>query len=667
MRIAIVVFGSGTLINGVDDDINNPSLKNNGGAGVGAISIVFEPEGRQVTVSPGTTILQATSEAGVRIRSECGGRGVCGKCRVIIEDQRGLNELTENETALLTHEELRSGYRLACRSTISRYSGKLTVVIPKESMIGERKFQATGVERPVQLAPSIVKYFISLPRPTLNDVRPDLERVLELLKNKYGLEFLDVDYEVLKALPYILREANWDVTVVIWKEREIISIEAGNTTEDALGLAIDLGTSKIVTHLVDLLTGETVAIASVENPQTVYGEDIISRIAFTRNSNEKLMLLQRSAVKGINETIDEVCTETGRSPEDIYEAVVAGNTAMHHLFLGIRPEYLALSPFTPAISRSVSVKADELNIDMNPRGIVNVLPVIAGFVGADAVADLLASGIHDMEGTSLLVDIGTNTEVFVSSDKETLCCSCASGPAFEGAHITQGMKAVTGAIEKVSIEEGSYEVDYDTIGDEKPIGLCGSGIVDVVAEMLRCGIMAPSGRFNLDIKTPRLRKIDDDMKFIVAWADETGIGRDIAISERDINEIQLAKAAVFTGCSILMKRKNMDKDDLDRVLIAGAFGTHIDTESAKLMGLIPDVQSEKIKFIGNAAVAGAKMALISKGVREEARLVSERVRYLELTVDPDFSKEFTNSLYLPHRHMERFPNVKRALERETDK
>ena len=624
--------------------------------GVEKITIIFEPEGRKVTTSLATTILNITNKEGVRIRSECGGRGVCGKCRVIIDDQRGLNELTMNEVDLLSPEEARSGYRLACCSTISQHSGRLTVMIPRESRLGERKFQTTGVERLIKLNPSIFKCFVSLTRPTLQDFRPDLERLLELLRREYNLDSLDLDYDILKALPMILRKADWNVTVVIWNEHKIISIEPRDTVENVLGLAVDLGTSKIVTHLVDLNTSKTIAIASVENPQIIYGEDVISRITFTKQNKENLRILQRLAIQGINETLDKLFSETQCRPKNIYEAVVAGNTAMHHLFLGINPLHLALSPFTPVIRRSVKVKSSELKINMNPRGIINTLPIIAGFVGADAIADILASGIHKTDDTSLLMDIGTNTEVFVSSDRDILSCSCASGPAFEGAHISQGMKAVTGAIEKVRIEGVSYKVDYSTIGGVKPVGLCGSAIIDVISEMLKYGIIETSGRFNLKIETSRLRKIDNEVKFIIAWAEETGMGKDIAVSGRDINEIQLAKAAIFAGCSILMKRKNVDRNDLDKILIAGDFGSNINLENAKRIGLIPDIQSEKIEFIGNAAVVGAKMALISKEAMEETSLLSETVRYLELISDTDFKEEFINALYLPHRNIEIFPS-----------
>lgn len=625
------------------------------------VTVIFEPEGGQVTVSFGTTILQAANQAGVRIRSECGGEGKCGKCRVIIKNQEYINKLTESEAILLNSEEVQKGFRLACCSKIAQNSGKLTVLVPKESRISERKFQEKGVERHVPLSPIISKYLISLQEPTLSDVRPDAERILECLRREHCLE-LNIDFEVLKNLPRILRDSNWNMTAVVWNNQEIISIEAGNTLKNVLGLAIDLGTSKIVTQLVELSTGKTLATASVENPQLMYGEDILSRITFSKRNEENLMLLQKLAVQGINDTIDKLCFDTNLDISNVYGAIVVGNTAMHHLFLGIRPEYLAVSPFTPAISKSVCVKSEELNIRMYPRGIVNFLPVIAGFVGADAVADLIACGICDMEDTSLLIDIGTNTEVFVSSAKDTLSCSCASGPAFEGAHISHGMKAVSGAIEKVRIDEDMYEVEYDTIHDKKPIGLCGSAIVDAVAEMLRCGIIDPSGRFNHGIDTPRLKKFENNLEFIVAWPDETGIGREISISEKDISEIQLAKAAIYAGCSILMKRKKVDRTEIDRILIAGAFGTNINPESAKLIGLIPDVPSTRIDFVGNTAIAGAKMALISKSIREESRVISKRVRYLELANDPDFSEEFLNALYFPHRHIKRFPSVSTIIE-----
>ena len=624
------------------------------------ITVTFEPEGRRVRVPPETSIFQAASEVGIGIRTECGGEGTCGKCRVIVKNKSAVNEVTDAETTHLSPREIDSGYRLACRTILKQ---NVTVMVPEESRIGARKIQISGLERPVPLNPSVKKFHIVLPKPTLSDVRPDFKRLLDHLEDAHGLKKLDIDYELLRKLPDILRDANWDFTVAIWHDRVIIAVEAGDTSDKLLGLAIDIGTSKIVGYVVDLMTGQTVGIGSIENPQIMHGEDVISRITFAMADDEKLRVLQKLAVEGVNDVLHEACTQANVDPNDIYEATVAGNTAMHHFLLAIQPKYLALSPYTPAVRRSVNVKAKELGIKIHRNGVVYVLPIIAGFVGADAVGDVLSSGIHESEELSLLLDIGTNTEVFVGNTEDILSCSCASGPAFEGAHIKHGMKAVTGAIEKLRISPDTYEVEYETIGDVKPVGLCGSAMVDVVAEMLKSGIINQHGRFSPDIKTPRLKMVNNVPEFVLAWENETATRKEITVTQKDINEIQLAKAAMFTGCSILMKRKSVKREDLDRVFIAGAFGSYINPENAKFIGLVPDVPTEKIRFVGNTAVTGAKMALISREARETAEALSRRVRYLELAIDPDFSQEFTYALVIPHKDLDRFPSVKEHLEK----
>jgi len=624
------------------------------------ITVTFEPEGRRVKVPPDTSIFQAASEAGIGIRTECGGEGTCGKCRVIVKNKNAVSEVTDAETTHLSPREIDLGYRLACCTVLKQ---NVTAMVPEESRIGARKIQISGMERPVPLNPSVKKFHVLLPKPTLSDVRPDFKRLLDHLEHAFGLEKLEIDYELLRKLPDILRDANWDFTVTIWNDRVIIAVEAGDTSDKLLGLAIDIGTSKIVGYVVDLMTSQTVGIGSIENPQIMHGEDVISRITFAMAGNEQLRVLQKLAVEGVNDVLHEACTKANVDPDDIYEATVAGNTAMHHFLLAIQPKYLALSPYTPAVKRSISVKARELGIKIHRNGVVYVLPIIAGFVGADAVGDVLSSGIHESKELSLLLDIGTNTEVFVGNAEDILSCSCASGPAFEGAHIKHGMKAVTGAIEKVSISTDAYEVEYETIGDVKPVGLCGSAMVDVVAEMLKRGIINHHGRFSPNIKTPRLKTVNNVPEFVLAWEKETATRKEITVTQKDINEIQLAKAAMFTGCSILMKRKSAKREDLDRVFIAGAFGNYINPENAKFIGLVPDVPTEKIKFVGNTAVTGAKMALISREARETAETLSRRIRYLELAIDPDFSQEFTYALVIPHKDLDRFPSVKEHLER----
>ncbi len=623
------------------------------------ITVTFEPEGRRVRVPPENSIFKAANEAGIAIRTECGGEGTCGKCRIIVNNKRAVNEVTDTERAHLSTEEIDSGYRLACRTIPMQ---NVTVMVPEESRIGARKIQISGIERPVQLNPSVKKFHMVLQKPTLSDVRPDFQRLLDHLENVQGFGALEIDNALLRKLPDVLRNANWDFTIAIWNDCKIVAAEAGDTSDKLLGLAVDIGTSKIVGYVVDLVTSETLGIGSIENPQIMHGEDVISRITFAMASNEKLRALQKLAVEGVNDVLHEACTQAGVDSNNIYETVVAGNTAMHHFLLAIQPKYLALSPYTPAVRRSINTKARELGIKIHQNGIVHVLPIIAGFVGADAVGDVLSSGIHESKEISLLLDIGTNTEVFVGNAEDILSCSCASGPAFEGAHIKHGMKAVTGAIEKVHIDPDTYEVEFKTIGDVKPVGLCGSAMVDVVAGLLKGGLINNHGRLSPELKTSRLKTANNIPEFVLAWENETATRKEITVTQKDINEIQLAKAAMFTGCSISMKRKGVKRENLDRVLIAGAFGNYINPENAKFIGLVPDVQTEKIEFVGNTAVTGAKMALVSKEAKEIAEDLSRRVRYLELAIDPDFSREFASALVIPHKDLDRFPSAKEYLE-----
>jgi uncharacterized 2Fe-2S/4Fe-4S cluster protein (DUF4445 family) len=621
------------------------------------VVVVFEPFGRRAEVKFGATILQAMEKEGISIRSECGGKGLCGKCKVVVNDSKVVSALTEAEIKLLSRLEIDSSYRLACQAKVL---GNVIVLIPPQSRRGHRKIQVAGLEKLVELDPTVKKFYVALPEPKLSDIRSDYERLLDTLSLVTNVDDVEVDYEILKRLPNIIRDSGLNLTVTLWDDHRIISVEPGDTSSELFGFAVDIGTSKIVGYLVDLTTGKTLDIDSIENPQITHGEDIMTRITFATAKPENLEALQKLAVNAINKVIHETCRRTGIDPNKIYEVVIVGNTAMHHLFLAIQPKYAALSPFTPAIKRQINIKAKELNIDTNPCCIVTFLPIIGGFVGADAVVDVIATGIHKSEKLSLLVDMGTNTEVFVGNSEDMLSCSCASGPAFEGTHIKHGIKAVTGAIEKVRINQ-NYEVEYETIGHTKPIGLCGSAMIDIIAEMFKNGIIDHSGRFNRRVETPRLRG-NGETEFIIAWSDETATGKEIVVTQRDVREIQLAKGAIYTGCSILMRRKNIKEGDLDRVLIAGAFGSHINPQNAKIIGLIPDVPTRKIKFVGNTAIMGAKMALISKEARRDADEISKKVRYLELATDPEFKKEFLNAMLIPHKDLNRFPSVKKFLE-----
>jgi uncharacterized 2Fe-2S/4Fe-4S cluster protein (DUF4445 family) len=620
-------------------------------------SVRFEPEGRKVSVDIGCTLLEASAQAGVRIRSECGGKGICGKCRVIIVESQKIAEISRNEREILSPTELGRGYRLAC---CTKVMSDLVVFVPSQSRIVIRRIQAEGIERPVKLEPAIKKYHLVLPKPTLQDIRPDFERVETALKQK-GFKTIEIERNLLSELPEVLRRAEWNVTVTILDGRQIISVEEGNTENMAYGFAVDIGTSKIVGYLVDLVSGNLLSIKSMENPQIAYGEDVISRINCALTRTNALNELQKAVIKAINQLILDACLDANVKPEEIYEIVVVGNTAMHHIFLGIQPRGLVFAPYVPAIKRSINVKADSLKLKANKNAYIHVLPVIAGFVGADAIADVLATGIYEMDDVSLLMDVGTNGEIFVGNRYDLVCCSCAAGPAFEGMHIEFGMKAVTGAIEKIKINPHTYDVEYEVIGKAKPIGICGSGIIDAVAELFRCGIIDNTGKFKKDIKTKRLRMIGGVPKFVVAWKSESGINTHITISQKDIQEILLAKAAMHTGAEILMREKGLSEKDIAHVYVAGGFGRYINPKSAVIIGLIPDVPIEKISFVGNTAISGAKMALISTEIRKTAEKLSEKIRYIELMAHPDFRKEFISSLFIPHRNPNKYRSISRAL------
>ena len=622
--------------------------------------IVFLPYGRRLKASKNETLLKVASKGGIEIQSLCGGRGLCGRCKVIVrEGNENLSPFTEPEEKILTKKELLEGYRLACQTRVIR-KREIKIEIPAESRLDKQRLLEEGVERSIQLKPAVKKIVLTLRSPTLKDVKPDVERLLEKIQEKTGRE-PKICYETLKSVPLALREGGWTVTITLWLEKEVICVEAGERKRGIYGLAVDIGTTKLAVYLTDLESGRTIATASDMNPQILYGEDVISRISFISEKISNLKILQRTIVKGINNLITEVCNKARIKNSEICDMTVVGNTAMHHIFLGVPPKYISLSPYPAVIGSSVNIRARDLGVKINKGAYIHVLPVIAGFVGADAVADILATGIHESKEKSMLIDIGTNTEIVLSDGKDLYACSCASGPAFEGAHIAHGIRAVEGAIERVWIDPETFEPKYKTIGNKKPKGICGSAIVDIVAEMLKTGIIKHNGTFNKEIETSRLRKRDGNLEFIIAYSPETWTGRDIVVTQRDIREIQLAKAAIYAGTSILMKKVGIKPQELERIYIAGAFGNYIDPESAQTVGMYPETPLDRVKFVGNTAGSGARMTLLSTEVRETANRIARKVHYLELGADPDFQKEFLKATYLPHMDPQRFPKIMKIL------
>lgn len=620
------------------------------------VILTFEPDGIKSEFKKGTKILDALREVGLNIRSECGGRTVCGKCRVIVKDSSKFAKVTNAEKEILSASKLKSGCRLACVCSIF---GDSIVYIPKESRMIARKLLIEGTERPVAVEPAIRKVFIRIPKPSLHDVRSDVQRLQDAMKDIYGIRADAIDQQLLKKLSKILRESDWKVTVAVWDEREIISVEKGDSSEKAYGIAVDIGTSKIICYLSNLLNGELITTESMENPQMIHGEDVISRISYAK-SGASLKELQKLVVTSLNVLVSGMCKKSLLSPQCIYEMTVVGNTAMHHIFLGISPKHLGLSPYVPAVSDPINEKARNWSLKVNQAANLYIFPIIAGFVGGDAVADVISTGIHESNELSMVLDIGTNTEVIIGDKHRLIACSCASGPAFEGAHIQCGMKAVVGAIEKLQIEPEEYDVSYQSIGGAKPIGLCGSAIIDAVAFLLKCRVIDKDGKFTEHSPSPRLRRIDGEKVFVLVSKEE-GAVRDVVVTQKDIREIQLAKAAIYTGCHILMKREGFKPSSIEKIYIAGAFGNYINPLNAKLIGMLPDVPTELINFVGNAAGAGARMALISKKLRDVAASISRKTNYVELASEPDFQTEFVSAMYFPHRDLSRFQSIKNLL------
>lgn len=589
------------------------------------MKVTFEPIGRSVE-SKETNLLEIARDANIGIRSDCGGKGVCGKCRVVLIKGK-LSDLSNSEKKILKTEEIQQNYRLACQAKVLSDS---IIFIPKESRFEKRKVEESTIEPDIELETAVRKIPLSIEPPSLRDVRSDLER----LKAKLG-EF-EIPLSILKKLPELLRESKWEINAVLWKNK-LISVE-GIDNDQAYGLAIDIGSSKLVSHLVDLKSGKTVAKAYAENPQVAFGEDIVSRISYSKKE-ENLVKLQRLVVEALNKLIEELCEVARVSHENIYEAVVVGNSVMHHIFYGIPPKFIGTAPFTPAVSESISYSAKEIGLKINHEALVTSLPLIAGFIGADATANLLLTKIYNFDEVSMIIDIGTNTEIILGNREKLLACSTPSGPAFEGAHITFGMKAVSGAIEEIEIKD--EEVFYKTIDNQKPKGICGSGMIDLVAELFKNGLINKNGKFSKE----SMRIIREEVpKFVVAKAEETEFGKAITVSEKDINEFLLAKAAIKAGWTILAEKFGIKAEEIKKIYLAGSFGKHVDLENARIIGLLP--QNGEVIFAGDSAVSGAKIALKSVREREEIERVVKRVEYVELSTERDFQRTYLRAIPL---------------------
>jgi len=593
----------------------------------------FQPLGKRGSCRAEQSLLESARQLGVDMVSLCGGTGTCGQCKLQILD--GLvSPPTRDEIEALRPQELEEGYRLACQIYPQ---SDCRLHVPPESLSAPQRVCVEGLEVSGSLEPPVHRYSVQLAPTSPAETRADAERLLEALERQCKVQCRRIDVEVLRGLSPCLRSLNWRVQAIV-RDDEVVAL---GSRDKHLGLAIDLGTSKIAGYLVDLDSGQTLAAKGIMNPQISYGEDVVSRITYAMESSSRREGLQELAVQGMNKLADTLCAEVNATPKEIVEAIVVGNTAMHHLLLGLPVSQLARFPFLPAIQGALDIKARDFGLSIAPGAYVHFLPNIAAFVGGDHVAMLMATQRWWSSGTVIVLDIGTNTEVSLVSNGEISTVSCASGPAFEGAHILNGMRAANGAIELLCLVGG--KIEYHTIGGGAPVGICGSGILDAVAQLRLGGIVNRNGRLS---EHPRVRSRDGRREFVLVSKDECTGGQDIVITQQDIREVQLAKGAIRTGIQLLLAATGHSEDEVESIIIAGGFGSYIDVASAVTIGMLSPLPVGRFKQVGNAAGMGAKLALISKSKRAETQSIAGRVHYIELATDSRFAETFSQAMYI---------------------
>lgn len=673
----------------------------------------FAPAGREVEAAEGWTILEAARACGVEINIPCGGQGRCGRCAVIVADGDG--HVRRRSTMRLSAADIAAGYALACQSLVL---GDLTVTVPPQEEIARHlvtEKAAVAIQPPAGYDVAdqpLQAFFLALDPPDLGDQTDDWSRVQAALRRDHGLEGLTTDLSLLRELGRTLRTADWEVTAVVetdaWDRPNgpprLIDLLPGRQTDALHALAIDIGTTTVSLYLVDLLTGQVVARSADYNAQITRGEDVISRIIYAsqkpraaRNGQgddsqpvgvlPNLAEMQQLVVGTINKLIGHVCRRAGIEPRRIYKATVAGNPTMMHLFLGIPPEQIRLAPYIPTVNHTPSLPgaAASLGLEINPRATVDCLPGVASYVGADITAGVLSSGLHESEALHLFIDVGTNGEMVLGNADWLICCACSAGPAFEGAGVQHGMRATAGAIEEVWINAQTHEPTYRTIGNLPPKGICGSGLISLLAEMFVAGVVDKSGNLAAPklatlgelptLERPRVRQGEHGDEYVVAWAEETATGQDIAITKVDIDNLLRTKAAIYAGFSSLAEAVGVELAMVDELLIGGSFGQHINVEKAVEIGLLPDLATgdgsddgadrwARFRYLGNTSLRGAYYALLDRNLRAAVRDIAGKMTYLELSADNRFYEQFTSALFLPHTDISLFPSVAALLETE---
>lgn len=640
--------------------------------------ITLKPSGNRIEVEADTLLSDAIDQAGLELNLPCGGQGRCGRCKVVVEE----GQVKRRSTIRLSRTELEQGYALACQAVVE---SDLTVFIPPQEVIlralpSEKKAEKV-ITLPVECdwrKNPVRSFFLEIEPPSLADNTTDFERLQRELARQHNIRGLMADLPVIKRLPRTLRDAHWQVTAVLdmgtWASPDgparLIDLRPGDRTGSSWAVAVDIGTTSNVVYLVDLLTSQVVDTAAEYNAQISCGEDVISRIIYATKQEGGLDHLQRLVLQTINGRIDELAERNGIDAAEIDKMTVAGNPTMIHLFLGLWPESIRLEPYVPTINHPLPVKAQELGLHINPEATVDCLPGVGAYVGADTTAGVLSSLMYQTEELTLFIDVGTNGEIVLGNNDWLLSCACSAGPAFEGAGVQSGMRATIGAIEEVWINNKTYEPTIRVIGDVAPRGICGSGMISLLAEMFITGVIDKGGKINRSLDTPRVRIGEHGPEYVVAWAESKGAKEqgsrgagslDVVITEVDIANLIRAKAAFYAGFSVLTRSVGLELAEVEQVLIGGAFGQYINVEKAIQIGLLPDMPWERFKFLGNTSALGAYTALLCPDMRQQVVDIASKMTYLELSADNTFMDEFTKALFLPHTDLASFPSVVRLL------
>ena len=637
--------------------------------------VVFLPHNKETRVPDGENLIRTAMEAGVHINASCGGEGVCGKCRVVVESGVVEGGITEK----LSAKDLENGYRQACTS---RVRSDLVIRIPVESAIdasvlnmqSTARFTARIKEMNLEdlkekglFVPPVEKKYLELPEPTVHDNLPDVSRLVSYLKLEHGEHRLVVDLPVIQKISDVLRSDNFKITATLarpvhpGRKTHIINIQPGNTTDRNYAIAMDIGTTTLYGQLINLVTGDVLAQFGDFNAQISYGEDVISRIMYAEKVGG-LEKLHEVVIGVINRLIQKMVKKSGIDRDDINSITLAGNTTMTQLLLKVNPRSIRRAPYVPASSIYPPLKAVTLGMDLGSHVNALVYPQISSYVGGDIVAGVMGSGLYRTDELTLFMDIGTNAEIVIGNKDWLACAACSAGPAFEGGGITFGMRAAKGAIEDFSLDPVTLEPMNITIGNVRPKGICGSGLIIMVATLFELGVIDNLGKFNRNLNTPRIRETNGIWEYVLAWAEETQIDRDMVLTEPDIDNLIRAKGAIYSGCMTLLEEVGLSVRDLDQIVLAGGFGSYVDLEKAMTIGLLPEMDPARVTFIGNGSLMGAKMSSLTNHIRRDVVEVTKRMTNFELSETHSYMDNYVAALFLPHTDMNQFPKARARLE-----